>query len=216
MGVNSLPKTVTRQCRDCDLNPRPFAPESSTLTGCSVSTFGGSCLHTCRSTPAVSQEKRTCTFVWMQYADVAIAALLLLFTACSLTCTDGCDTALWVNWYIAIGCFGLTGDHGFTRSCAWPSDRQWDARRHIHFDIWWVWYANVATDNVAINCTGEFLPTDVSVEGCLKWHMTTLMKRRVWLTALKVRLGYFWYRIFAQNRSWTRRAEYPALTTAHS
>ena len=29
MGVNSLPKTVTRQCRDCDLNPGPSAPESS-------------------------------------------------------------------------------------------------------------------------------------------------------------------------------------------
>ena len=32
MGVNSLPKTVTRQRRGCDLNPGPFAPESSTLT----------------------------------------------------------------------------------------------------------------------------------------------------------------------------------------
>jgi len=33
MGVNSLPKTVTRQRRDCDLNPVPSAPESSiTLT----------------------------------------------------------------------------------------------------------------------------------------------------------------------------------------
>ena len=32
MGVNSLPKTVTRQRGDCDLNPGPFAPESSTLT----------------------------------------------------------------------------------------------------------------------------------------------------------------------------------------
>jgi len=30
MGVNSLPKTVTRQRRDCDLNPDPSAPESST------------------------------------------------------------------------------------------------------------------------------------------------------------------------------------------
>ena len=29
MGVNSLPKTVTR---DCDLNPGPSASESSTLT----------------------------------------------------------------------------------------------------------------------------------------------------------------------------------------
>jgi len=30
--VNSLPKTVTLQRRDCDLNLGPFAPESSTLT----------------------------------------------------------------------------------------------------------------------------------------------------------------------------------------
>jgi len=30
--VNSLPKTVTRQRRDCDLNPGPSAPESSMLT----------------------------------------------------------------------------------------------------------------------------------------------------------------------------------------
>ena len=32
MGVNSLPKTVTRQRRGCDLNPGPSAPESSTLS----------------------------------------------------------------------------------------------------------------------------------------------------------------------------------------
>ena len=32
LGVNSLPKTVTRQRHDCDLNPGPSAPESSTLT----------------------------------------------------------------------------------------------------------------------------------------------------------------------------------------
>jgi len=31
MGVNSLPKTVTRQRSDCDLNPVPTAPESSML-----------------------------------------------------------------------------------------------------------------------------------------------------------------------------------------
>ena len=29
--MNSLPKTVTRQRRGCDLNPGPSAPESSTL-----------------------------------------------------------------------------------------------------------------------------------------------------------------------------------------
>jgi len=32
MGVNSLPKTVTRQRSGCDLNSGPSAPESSTLT----------------------------------------------------------------------------------------------------------------------------------------------------------------------------------------
>jgi len=32
MGVNSLPRTVTRQRRSCDLNRGPSAPESSTLT----------------------------------------------------------------------------------------------------------------------------------------------------------------------------------------
>ena len=32
MGVSSLPKTVTRHRRDCDLKPGPSAPESSTLT----------------------------------------------------------------------------------------------------------------------------------------------------------------------------------------
>ena len=32
MGVNNLPKTVTRQRRDSDLNPGPSAPESGTLT----------------------------------------------------------------------------------------------------------------------------------------------------------------------------------------
>jgi len=32
MGVNSLPKTVTRQRRGCDSNPGRSAPESSTLT----------------------------------------------------------------------------------------------------------------------------------------------------------------------------------------
>jgi len=32
IGVNSLPKTVTQQCRGCDLSPGPSMPEFSTLT----------------------------------------------------------------------------------------------------------------------------------------------------------------------------------------
>jgi len=39
--VNSLPKTVTRQRCDCDLNPGPSAPESSMLPGVVFVTFQG-------------------------------------------------------------------------------------------------------------------------------------------------------------------------------
>jgi len=35
--VNSLPKTVTRKCRCCDLNPGPSAPESSSYCRMSMS-----------------------------------------------------------------------------------------------------------------------------------------------------------------------------------
>ena len=37
--MRSLPKTVTRQRRDCDLNPGPSSPESSTLTTRLPSTY---------------------------------------------------------------------------------------------------------------------------------------------------------------------------------
>jgi len=44
MGVNNLPKTVTRQRRrDCDLNPGPSARESSTLTTRLPSHLCGQC-----------------------------------------------------------------------------------------------------------------------------------------------------------------------------
>jgi len=42
VGVNSLPKTVTGQRRDCDLNPGPSARESSTLTTRLPNRAGGS------------------------------------------------------------------------------------------------------------------------------------------------------------------------------
>ena len=45
MSVNSLPKTVTRQRRGCDLNPGPSAPESSTLTTRIPSHQAHKCIH---------------------------------------------------------------------------------------------------------------------------------------------------------------------------
>jgi len=43
--MNSLPTTVTRQRRGCDLNPGPSAPESSTLTTRLASSEGGCLKH---------------------------------------------------------------------------------------------------------------------------------------------------------------------------
>jgi len=48
MGVNSLPKSATRQRRGCDLNPGPSAPESSTLT---------TRLPTCSSSRSISPDR---------------------------------------------------------------------------------------------------------------------------------------------------------------
>ena len=44
MDVNSLPKTVTRQCRGCDLYPGSSMPESSALTTRLPSHPFGDCL----------------------------------------------------------------------------------------------------------------------------------------------------------------------------
>ena len=55
MGVNSLPKTVTRQRRNCDLNPGPSAPGSSTpatrlpMHRCTRGVIVNSPLHCCTS-----------------------------------------------------------------------------------------------------------------------------------------------------------------------
>ena len=57
MGVNSLPKTVTRQRRDCDLNTGPSAPESSMLTHSSTEPPG------------------TTWFTWTKSRDAASNAL---------------------------------------------------------------------------------------------------------------------------------------------
>ena len=54
-GVNSLPKTVTRQRRDCDLNPGPSAPVSSTLTTQLPSHF---------NIVDLSKDKGTCLKLW--------------------------------------------------------------------------------------------------------------------------------------------------------
>ena len=82
MGVNSLPKTVkrvcvcvTRQRRDCDLNPGPSAPESSTLTtrppsqpGCSSSS-GSRRVRMCRE---AGQAGAACDHVDRQVDGVAV------------------------------------------------------------------------------------------------------------------------------------------------
>ena len=56
MGVNSLPKSVTRYCRGCDLNPGPSARESSTLTTRLPShptQYATKCSNKCREGPSL-------------------------------------------------------------------------------------------------------------------------------------------------------------------
>ena len=54
MGVRSLPKTVTRQRRGCDLNPVPSAPESG-----SQENDDFSFLYTPKLSSYLSSERRT-------------------------------------------------------------------------------------------------------------------------------------------------------------
>jgi len=66
MGVNSLPETVTRQRRDCDLNPGPSAPESSTLTNRLPS-------HPSHlGSPGQRAVKRVCVCVYVCYVNVTL------------------------------------------------------------------------------------------------------------------------------------------------
>jgi len=68
MGVNSLPKTVTRQHCGCDLNPGSTVPESSTLT---------------------TQLPMTITNVW-RHTDV-YSAWSLMTSLTSLACSKWCN-----------------------------------------------------------------------------------------------------------------------------
>ena len=61
--MSSLPKTVTRQHRDCDLNPGPSAPESSTLTTRLPSHHADGDIHKHTDTDVIDihiHEKSTC------------------------------------------------------------------------------------------------------------------------------------------------------------
>jgi len=66
--VNSLPKTVTRQRRCCDLNPGPSAPESITLTSrlpSHLMGYGTHCLYGVRACVRVCVCVRACVCVML-------------------------------------------------------------------------------------------------------------------------------------------------------
>jgi len=62
MGVNSLPKTVTRQRRDCDLNPGPTAPVSGTLN----------------TRLPTTEPPQLLTVVFTKYCHIYVALLIML------------------------------------------------------------------------------------------------------------------------------------------
>jgi len=62
MGVNSFPKTITRQRRNCDLNPGPSAPESSMLKAGSKRPHCDNCVCVCAKVCP-----QNCPFLWGRY-----------------------------------------------------------------------------------------------------------------------------------------------------
>ena len=75
MGVNSLPKTATRQRRGCDLNPGPSAPESSTLTSRlpSQNKRCGKCKYCTTLQSSDAKRRRGRTTVTCRWVDISTA-----------------------------------------------------------------------------------------------------------------------------------------------
>ena len=93
MGVISLPKTVTRQHRGCDLNPGPSAPESSTLT---------TRLPSHHTTAAADKFQ-------LVSASHSSSATAVMAVSSQLGCQH--DTACWPH---------LLLNAGLRRRCCWP------------------------------------------------------------------------------------------------
>ena len=70
MDVNSLPKTVTRQRRDCDLNPGPSAPESSTLTTQPPSRPNRKYLHNIIELTSEEDRGASTADIWREFCEV--------------------------------------------------------------------------------------------------------------------------------------------------
>jgi len=88
MGVSSLPKTVNRQRRDCDLNPGSSVPESSTLTTCY------------RATPKLTVTREKCSFGGRRHVgQLKHSELQSQHHGCTQHLTNwvGCLAVLWAN-----------------------------------------------------------------------------------------------------------------------
>jgi len=96
MGVNSLPKTVTRQRSGCDLNPGPSAPESSMLTTWLPSHLKQT--YNCY----INSQRTNAHVVWwtgwnsfsVLYASTSLEESPAVNRVCWLLCYSGCE----VEW----------------------------------------------------------------------------------------------------------------------
>ena len=62
--MNSLPKTITRQRRGCDLNPGPSAPESSTLTTRRLPSYPLSYVFNIKKLSLMERYRLLCSVFW--------------------------------------------------------------------------------------------------------------------------------------------------------
>ena len=100
--MNSLPKTVTRQRRDCDLNPGRSAPESSTLT---TQLSSHPVTELLLTTVFVSELWVCCALVWTVVKTSIVQFILRL----------GEDVMSLVDCYIAVHIVSVWKD--FTMTC---------------------------------------------------------------------------------------------------
>ena len=113
MGANSLPKTVTRQHRGCDLNPGPSAPESSTLTT----------RLPCR--PVQQKNKKSLWRWWVCWVCACCVVAVLSSVFCAIFCA--LTSRIWdleltlFYWTVLVTCSFRTSRTGTVVSLLQPS-----------------------------------------------------------------------------------------------
>jgi len=179
MGVNSLPKTVTRQRRDCDLNPGPSAPESSTLTTRLPShpSQWDCCLPIATlQTVLTSAGKASLRSLW---ASSAIACVSLAFCV-------ACVSSRWTITFVSSATFYTHPTHPAHLSTPLHTPNHTSAHLSTHLILTFVSSAtfythptHLSTPGTAVTATEHLSPLfDTRCQSCFKRQQRTFKNKR--------------------------------------